>query len=136
MSTYYGKSNFKVGQEVVVAEKRRFYDSYGSETKTVISDGIVEKIGNKYITVSGARFVIQGDRIFGDANVGGDLHPSIEAYREHAKRVIVTDEIEDLFSYGNGYKLGSISNEQIFAIADILGIEYKGEDENASEKNE
>ena len=89
MVTYYKKSDFEVGQEVVIAEKRRFYDSYGSETKTVIDKCIVEKIGRKYITVSGARFVMQGDsRIFGDANVGGDLHPSIEAYREHAKRVI------------------------------------------------
>lgn len=56
------------------------------------------------------------------------MHPSKEAYEEHTKREILTRKIAELFY--DGYKMGSVSNEQIFAIADILGIDYKGEDEN------
>lgn len=130
MATYYKKSDFNVGQEVVIIRHRWNYESSSSRKERVIQDAIVEKIGRKYITVGNSRFIIDENRIFNDINFGseGELHPSKEAYEEHTKREILTRKIAELFY--DGYKMGSVSNEQIFAIADILGIDYKGEDEN------
>ena len=143
MTTYYKKSDFKVGQEVVIVDYRWVYDtpvsSYGSsrsKKELVFINTNIKKIGRKYITAGNSRFIIDDNRLYGDSNVKGDLHPSIEAYKEHKKRMSLTNEIAELFSYASNYKIGNIPNEQIFQVADILGIEYKGEDENASEKNE
>ena len=137
MVTYYKKSDFEVGQEVVRVKKQYGWGN-GFEEEVTIAQDIVTKVGRKYITTDRARFVLDENRIFSDNGYGasGDLYPNIESYKEHKKRDFFTTEIGELFSYANRYNIGRISNEQIFAIADILGIEYKGEDENASEKNE
>ena len=137
MVTYYKKSDFEVGKEVVMVNKQ-FGWRNGTEKEITIFKDIVTKVGRKYITTNRARFVLDENRIFSDNGYGasGDLYPSIEAYKEHKKRDFFTNEIGELFSYANIHNIGKISNEQILEIADILGIEYKGEDENASEKNE
>ena len=136
MATYYKKSDFEVGQEVVIVSYRWVYDTsrsmYSASRSTkelVFRSAVIEKIGRKYITVGNSRFIVDDGRIFNDINSGteGELHPSKDAYEEHTKREILTRKIAELFY--DGYKMRNVSKDTIFQIADILGIEYKGEDE-------
>ena len=131
MSTPYKKTDFKVGQEVVLG--RRQMGRYENKSLRYVTD-TVQKIGRKYITTRLGKFEIDDGRIYEVGNGGFDLFKNMEDYKVNEICDSIMNDIKRRMD--SSYRSENFTPEQVYALADILGIEYKGEDENASEKDE
>lgn len=134
MATIYKKSDFKVGQEVVLGRRQMGnYWRYDNKSLRYVTD-TVQKIGRKYITTKLGKFEIDDGRIYEVGNEGFDLFKNMEDYRVNEICASVMNNIKSRID--SSYRNENFTPEQVYAMAEILGIDYKGEDENASEKNE
>ena len=134
MSTPYKKTDFKVGQEVVLGRRQMGnYWRYENKSLRYVTD-TVQKIGKKYITTRLGKFEIDDGRIYEVGNDGFDLFKNMEDYKVNEICDSIMNDIKRRID--SSYRSENFTPEQVYAMAEILGIEYKGEDENASEKNE
>ena len=127
MTTYYKKSDFKVGQEVVLG-RRQMGNCWRYENKSLryVTD-TVQKIGRKYITTRLGKFEIDDGRIYEVGNDGFDLFKNMEDYKVNEICDSIMNDIKRRID--SSYRSENLTPEQVYALADILGIEYKGEDE-------
>ena len=126
MATIYKKSDFKVGQEVVLGRRQMENWMYDNKSLRYVTD-TVQKVDRKYITTKLGKFEIDDGMIYEVGNDGFDLFKNIEDYKVNEICASVMNNIKRRIdsSYGNE----NFTPEQVYAMAEILGIEYKGEDE-------
>jgi hypothetical protein len=103
--------NYKVGQEVYVASN---YSKYSA---------MIEKVGRKYVYLSGNKndwVIKKGTNELYGLGFGqvGTVHESESAYAEYIKMHKLRIQIAR-----TDWICNKVSNEQINAIAEILGIE-------------
>ena len=128
MATIYKKSDFKVGQEVVLGRRQMGnYWRYDNKSLRYVTD-TVQKIGRKYITTKLGKFEIDDGRIYEVGNEGFDLFKNMEDYRVDEICASVMNNIKRRID--SSYRNENFTPEQVYAMAEILGIDYKGEDEN------
>ena len=124
MSTPYKKTDFKVGQEVVLG--RRQMGNYENKSLRYVTD-TVQKIGRKYITTRLGKFEIDDGWIYEVGNDGFDLFKNMEDYKVNEICDSIMNDIKRRID--SSYRSENFTPEQVYAMAEILGIEYKGEDE-------
>lgn len=100
------------------------------DTKTRVLDTSqtrFKKIGRKYITTRLGKFEIDDGRIYEVGNDGFDLFKNMEDYKVNEICDSIMNDIKRRID--SSYRSENFTPEQVYAMAEILGIEYKGEDE-------
>ena len=121
MSTPYTKKDFKVGQEVVLGKKGTMGNYWrGSRAKEDHTEDVVTKVGTKYITTRMGKFAIEKHGMFDVTNAGFDLYPNMEEFKKVRNREVISEKATSLLRN----KAETLTDEQIFAIAEIMGIQY------------
>ena len=122
MSTQYNKSDFEVGQDVVLGIDSFNGNFWRHKDVTHVED-VVQKIGTKYILTGHGKFEI--DNVRGEmrdvSNSGFGLYPSVKEWEVAERRKLLVDGIVGI----EKKKLEEISDVELMLVADILGINYK-----------
>ena len=126
MTTYYTKSDFKVGQEVVLGNDGGNYWRYRRNNDFVVDR--VKSVGPKFVTTERGKFSIHPDNsIMDTTNDGFNLYPSMEEFKKHTNRKLILEKLENVFKkqYGMDNKEFEISDDKLVAIAEIIGFKYE-----------
>lgn len=123
MTTPYKKSDFKVGQEVILG-RDSFCGNYwrGKLNVTHIED-VVVKVGTKYILTRRGKFEIDKVRseMRDTSNDGFGLYPSIKEWEASERRRLLVDGITGL----SKKSLEDVDDALLMLVADMLGINYE-----------
>ena len=92
----------------------------GSRAKEDHTEDVVTKVGTKYITTRMGKFAIEKHGMFDTTNDGFDLYPSMEEFKKFRNREEISEKATKLFRN----KAETLTDDQIFAIAEIMGIQY------------
>lgn len=123
MTTPYTKSDFKVGQEVVLG-RDSFCGNYwrGKLNVTHIED-VVLKVGTKYILTRRGKFEIDKARneMRDISNDGFGLYPSMKEWETAERRRLLVDGITGL----SKKSLEDADDVLLMLVADMFGIKYE-----------
>lgn len=121
MSTPYTKKDFKVGQEVILGRQSTFGNYWrGSRVKEDHTNDIITKVGTKFITTRMGKFAIEKHGLLDVTNSGFDLYPNMEEFKKVRNREVISEKATSLLKN----KAETLTDEQLFAIAEIMGIQY------------
>ena len=121
MSTPYTKKDFKVGQEVVLGKQStmgNYWRGMRASEDHVLDT--VTKVGTKFITTKRGKFELEKYGLLDTSNDGFDLYPSMEEFKKNRNRELISEKATKLLRN----KSETLTDEQLFAIAEIMGIQY------------
>lgn len=133
------KSDFHVGQTVYLKKVYRLPECWKNE---YIEEGVVTKIGRKYITVRLYNWDYQFEidenfRQKTDYSIDFELFLTKQDVRDYWQRAFIIQTLEKIFSYSKiSSRKNEISLEKLIAIAKILEIPTNYEEvQNGNSEN-
>jgi hypothetical protein len=123
MSTPYKKSDFKVGQEVVLGRDSSNGNYWRGKLNVSHVEDVVLKVGTKYILTRRGKFEIDKSRgeMRDTSNDGLGLYPSMKDWETSERRRLLVDGITSI----SKKKLEEIGDVELMLVADMLGVKYE-----------
>lgn len=123
MSTPYEKTDFKVGQDVILGRDSFFGNYWRGKLNVTHVEDVVLKVGTKYIITRRGKFEIDKARggMRDTSNDGLGLYPSMKEWETKERRRLLVDGIASL----SKKSLEDVDDAILMLVADMLGIKYE-----------